>query len=222
MTLPIVYRKGGPTIASYNAFDIAQGTGIVEFYGGQASGALVSTTNPYVLNNNVFYSQRIATQGSTSSAADVALIKDLDFDVTFNRPLILNGISVVNVPVRIQKTGGSQGVGRIDVFLYKVVGSTETKLAQASGALWTVAAGSDQRAVDALYMTVPVTTIEAGDKLRLNVQSWGRIDGGGSAVNVDIGHDPANRATDEFGTAGTTWGSTPTQLSIKLPVQIDI
>src|SRR3990167_1116392 len=100
MPVPIVYRKSGEqSIATYDYFDIAEGTGIKAFYPATLSGALGILT----ADSNV-YSDLPESQGNTISDA-YALQSSGAYRVTFNLPKIIKGTMYVNAPFAINTDG---------------------------------------------------------------------------------------------------------------------
>lgn len=216
MALPIEFAAPAQAITTYDFVDIAAGTGVIAFYGGrEASGAAVTTN--YTLSNVAFYSRPLLTTGTTTETAALTAISNLDFDVKLNRPLNVKGKSVINVPW--YGSGGSTSwSGKIAVELRKISGSVNTLLGAASGATVASANTAAETYIDALLLDLSQTHFKKDDIVRLNVTSYGMANGGGTCT-IGIAHDPKNRA-QATGTAD--WGITPTQLSLQLPVRIDI
>ena len=73
MTVPERYvPTGEPAIASYNAQDIAAGTGIVKFYGG-------ITEDSTVLSNFTYYSNLVMSGATVTVSQTPTKYVDMDF-----------------------------------------------------------------------------------------------------------------------------------------------
>ena len=136
--IPQNFQAISNVLPTYDFVDIVAGTGIIEFYAG-------NTVDLNLLSNRAFYSDNIYT--SSAGFSDVAATKrlDIDFDVLLNRPLVLKGKTVVNVPLAITQDSGTGDVCTVYciVKVRKWTGSVETDLAtnQSSSNTATATAG---------------------------------------------------------------------------------
>ena len=216
MTLSVVYRKSGEgSIASFNFVDIATGTGFVDFYAG-------TSANRNLLRSNLWWSDTITTSGAATSATFTKNI-DKDFDVTFLKPTIIDGETVLNVPWAISSNiSAKEFTSFVQATVKKFDGTTETDLITASGAVLAfVSPGVVQREyIDAFTIDIPRTNFRAGDTLRLTMEVWGKSEGGVLAIWY-LGHDPKARAGNNDKDA-FNWGTTPTTLLFQVPFKIDL
>lgn len=195
MPFPTIYRKQSPAIASYDFVDFNTGTGVKNFY------AAVASADDIVSRSLISfqpYSQPIATTQSKSDSAGVReKLHDLDFDAVFNRSVIVDGPAKISVPHGIAAGGSGTHTytSQIQAYVIKVVGSTETTLVKASGnilvAANTTAAQENMALID---VDIPNTAFAIGDTLRLTIENWCSVQGGASARNFTVAHDPQNRA----------------------------
>ena len=81
--IPVEFRRGSEgAVASYDATDIAEGTGTVSFYGFAVSG---SAGLVYRLGRNQMYSHKVETLVTCTTADSTPI--DIDFDTSaFNLP----------------------------------------------------------------------------------------------------------------------------------------
>lgn len=206
MAIPSVYRRSGqPNLVTYDYADISDGTGNVTFYGSldQSSQALLTRSTPY---SNLIQSGYALT---TTSTWEQCL--DVDFDVTINKTLLVDGTTYVNVPIA---GAGAAGTILVQAWIYlrKYDGTTETTLAQASSAVINKTSPSTMTLTQ---FDTPLTVFKKGEKLRLTVQVWANKSVG--AGTVYLAHDPKNRAS------GVGFGaSDPTVLTLGLPVSLQL
>ena len=201
-------------LVNYNFEDLASGTGYITIYAGNT---FTDSAKTYKLSNFTFYSDKVATSGA-GSTDDTYFhqSQDLDFDVEFNLPQLIKGKTIVNVPIAIQ---GYTSARNYDTFahvrLRKWDGTTETEIADASGASVQTVGNTAAHAMSAIELDVPLTHFKKGETLRLTIEQWDRVDASSTVSAVYIGNDPMNRTETRFGTD-------PTILTLQLPVRIDV
>ncbi len=204
MGVPVIYRKSGEgAIATYDFFDLGTGRGIKTLDAGDASGA-------YILTAQQFYGWDGFTRKTNT-------LIDLDFDMTFNNPILVKGSAIVQFTgSTFRVSGGSTGVTSIfTTYLRKVpVGLTEVDLASAAYVLSaTLNDGEVNRKLIAFNLDIPKTHFAIGDTLRLTVQASAP----GTAKRATIYHDPKNRTFSEAAT-----NTISSRCELHLPVVIDI
>ena len=84
----VVPASAPQAIASFDFFDVATGTGVQNFFGAmtEASGALVDY---FLTGDNTIFSGNIVQKEIRSGG--IIELSDLDYDVSFLRPLTING-----------------------------------------------------------------------------------------------------------------------------------
>ena len=191
--IPIIYRKAGETaVASYNYTDIAEGTGVVVFYG------FKTYDGNYHLSNNVLYSETIETISATNMT--------FNFDLSpFNLPKIIKGTALVKFCFRIIAAGTISFV----LTLQKVSGGAATSIGTASLSNYSVTTAPVNRLVS---IALTETHFKAGDFLRFVMDV---TNNGGSTA---YGHDPANRE----GVYVTPVATYPTKLEVHIPFKLDL
>lgn len=230
MGVPRVYRKSPDVGINFSFFDIAAGTGFQTYFCGRvASGGLTE----YKMSQNQFYSSKIIT--ATSGAhVSMTLKNDVDFDVLMNTTRTVRGDAIINIPSGIQQGTTSEQVYLVnEVIVRKWDGTTETDLATASGSLMNVnarPAGKYRYFLDSFPISIPETTFQPGETLRVTVNQYEKS-GGATPSYVMIGHSPFNIASggtifDEFVTfegdrEGTNIIETKT-LSVQIPFKLDL
>lgn len=203
-------------IASYDYIDIAQGTGIVILHGG--ANATSSGGFSYNLSRNLFYSDQIASGGSTTTTA-FAKVLDVNFDVTFIRPQIIDGKALINIPIGVE---GAIAASNYQVYpvvaVKKVVDGTEiTLFALTSGSLIKTAQTFDSK-YDAIIADLPLTNFRSKDILRLQVQLYNRGNGGDTGYGL-LGMDPKNRKESS---APLNWSAGDADLQFHVPFKLNI
>ena len=182
-------------IATYDWVDIAEGTGIVRFYGYNEKDS--SGTN-HKLNNNAVYSYDIVGTAFAVPEAAFAKLQDLDFDLSaFNLPKNLKGTATFQIPASI--TAGI-GAGN-NCYLYVKVrvrksDDTEIALVQTN----TITANNTATTYQILIasVAVPLTHFKKGEILRVTLEMWGQTVGASGAGQGQIAHDPKDREGGNF------------------------
>lgn len=186
--IPVKYRRSKETaIATYDYTDIAEGTGVVTFYGmnTQASTALTSS---YALTTNSNIGSKIAWI-KTAAGAGTTPFGDYDFETTFNMPKTIKGNIVGCIPIGWEDDAVQKNI-KITIKVYHYDGTTATLIGQNHDQSITQQAELDER-YQYLNIMIPVTetNFSAGDTLRINVELGGNAD-----QNRYLGLDPLNRA----------------------------
>lgn len=214
-TLPVnIPIPASAAIASFNYTDIAEGTGVVKFYGATHANA---TTTSYYLTSATPYSNDIVTSGGGSIAdTDHHRVANNNFDVTFNRAQNIKGYAYLNLTMG-SKQGGA-GTTSVLVFVSGATlqnATTGTTLATASGAIVTFSDSvtiQSQPVLIRFDLTGGPYHFKPTETLRLNLQLWARKSGVASVIDPGYGHDPANRAEANLIESGD-----PTTLTLYVP-----
>ncbi|KKL83318.1 hypothetical protein LCGC14_1975990, partial [marine sediment metagenome] len=101
--LPEDYRKSPDALISFDWVDATAGTGYITYYLGKTG---LNGAEKYVLSNKVFYSDSVMTFAPKVIAvpSTFELIQDLDFDLSINKQLNVEGKMIVNVAVAIRES----------------------------------------------------------------------------------------------------------------------
>ena len=191
MGIPIKYRRGAEeAIATYDFVDIASGTGYIRFYGANISGSQVSNQ---ILSNIAFYSHPTGTSGAEAGAVYAKKV-DLDFDVTFNKQMVLKGDAIINLPWTLSNSSTDTVQGFVHTYIKKWDGTTETNLGNISGAILNVGSSATDGRLEAFKINIPQTIFKKNQTLRLTTEGWAKSGGAGTAT-IKIWHDPQNRTT---------------------------
>lgn len=192
MTLRTTFQAAPQAIASYNYFDIAEGTGIQSFYLFTSND---DTTKSYHLTGNT-------TVYSGDNATTVPLSLggwtkdgDFDFDIDFTLPKDIKGDIIVPLTLAgYHNSGGGQGY--VIVKIRKWDGTTETEIASAQTATMTFSVGyPTQYAIRCLVIPVTTSThFNKGDTLRVTTEIWTNMSSGSG--DFGILHDPANQTVN--------------------------
>ena len=188
------FTTASPVIATYNYTEIADGTGIIIFYG---STIVDDTSTEYVLNQNIIPSRTPSTSEPIPANTDsYAQMLDLDFDLApFNSPRTIEGRITVIAKSTFQDFGtGVQGTYMI-CKVRKWDGSTETTILTIQSD--TVEEGADQ-GVRVWKGIIPKTHFAKGDILRMTMEEWGKNTNNATPSTSAISHDPRDVAgTDD-------------------------
>ncbi len=213
MPLKTIYRKNPPYIVSYNFFDIAEGTGIITFYGANTVDNAVSK---YVLSTVPVYSNDKITVGAGGAAAEDAIRVDADFDVVFNKPQNIRGKLTAQISwIQGHTTsagGASTGYVIVKVKKGDVVFAQNIK----SDTHFVLSLEAEGKTVNIEIDIPTVQHFKAGETLRITVELWN------STTNlIALCHDPKDRivTTAEYGSSIDIAPET-TQLIVNVPFVI--
>lgn len=203
MPVQKTYEARGRSIGSFSYTELSTGRSIKKLYLCDFEGPL------YQLLEDVNYGNLgyISKGGATSF--------DIDFDLSINRPITLQGLGSVSFPLAF--TGNAAFDETFTVTLRKLSGTTETNLATDNVNLTGNAGVSYLLRRRTFYLSIPLTTFKKGDTLRVTFSS-DTIDAGTEAT---LGTDPKNRS--DFGNiAGIAvdWSLIGSESFILLPVRI--
>jgi len=212
MPIPIVYRKSGEgIIATYNFIDVASGTGIISFYG---SNSISGASMQYELSNWTRYSDDIYSFVDNPTGAYVKKM-DIDFDVAINKPIVLKGNTIVNLPWAVISANNETTSAYVKAIVKKVSGLTETQLSTSQSGVLSLGVTGRTYKMDALNSTIEQVNLGAGDTLRLTIEGY--IKDGNVSGGCAIGHDPKGRTNGWDAT-----GACPSILTFYAPVRIDV
>ena len=176
-------------IASYDYYDIAEGTGIKKFYGYVTKD---SAGLKYYLGIDAVYSSLIETVTAAAEYPGYNIQLDLDFDLTpFNLPRIIKGTALINQAMHVF-VGTKPSVNAYIIYkVRKWDGTTETEIAS----IQTETITGIAEKIFSIPITIPKTHFKKGEILRLSVQIYAAIGdpGTGTGGGTVIGHDPKNR-----------------------------
>lgn len=185
MAIPRKYRRSSEqVIASYNYFDVNEGTGIIEYMG------MAVTTN----NSPVTYEYILTTNQNAKSARDgLAALRTFSetFKVSFNRPKIIKGIAYFSAPIWLYaQSGTNTGFFSATLKHYNALTTAETTI----GATIQVEGytGGSTTPYTLHYPTLKwdlsLLKVARNDELRLTVVGGGS--GGSGSVESQIGFSP--------------------------------
>ncbi|KKK65019.1 hypothetical protein LCGC14_2978380, partial [marine sediment metagenome] len=192
MTLKKKYQTKESAIASYNYTDLAEGTGVTEYFG---ANNVDNAAASHFLSKNITYSNDKITHIITGGAGD-ALRLDLDFDLLFNIPARIKG----KVRCQIPWVQGHTTSGNLSGTSYAIV---KVRKVTAAGAELEIAQNvkSDTLTVANLVCEGTVKNVEVditsvnlfkeGETLRITIELWSS--GGSSGAKIGLCHDPQNR-----------------------------
>jgi len=211
MPVPIVYRKSTEAaLASYNFTDIAEGTGVVTYYGATTND---SVGEEYVLLSQTLYSYSLSTATTiTNGTGSYTKFGDYDFDLsTFSLPKTIKGTCLISF-------GWGLGAGgNPDAYIIwkvrKYDGTTETDL----GSVQTEGIKANAtNAEELLSFTLTETNFAKGDILRVTCEVWGKNTGGVDYV-ATFAHSPKAQSVNTGG-----GNLTNSVLTILIPYKLDL
>ena len=203
-------------IASYDYSDIADGTGVKNFYACQSIASGAYGTAYYLTTDTSIISGRVAEKLQNKSG----LVSDMNYDVVFNLPKIIKG----NVRISLgQGVSGDTVSVTLRLSLYKISDGVTTQIGNSVDTDKTTQTGAGQTS-HTRNLTIDTSErihFKIGDTLRLNVKMYGQV---GVAPNtMGYGCDPAG-TTDAVDSCGAIVivAPDPTKLTVGIPFIIDI
>jgi hypothetical protein len=210
------YNSTGNAVASYDYYEIQEGTGIQIFYGWNS---ISSAGEAYNLGTQTFYSNKIQnwTENATTS-----ITVDNDYDLSpFNMPRSIQGTGVVTFTGKIQADIETAS-GAFTVKIRKVSGGVETEItSKTTQGVGDAAGCSSEYALFNLIMDIPDTSFKRGDILRLTMQANATKTAGSNSFHVVYGQDPKNRDGTHIIPSTDSPAST-TQLIFACPFKVDV
>lgn len=223
-------RNGGNVIASYDAVDFFEGSGIVTLYG---AGTRDSTGVKYKLvrdtirtsNSGANLSTPVLdnfSQGTTNEA-DYVKIFDLDFDTNvLGNPQVLKGTFHAQIPYNVTTSDGSAtGLSYVSCVLKKVAtnGSTETTIGTYTSNVHTAVSPGNADVYFSFGGLVPSTSLGQGEKVRVTVEFYTKRTTGNSSY-VQMFYDPYNLARASTGAPYLAQSAGYTQMKFSIPFKI--
>lgn len=212
---PVLPTPSAQAMATFPSTEIAEGTGIVSFFGADTED---NGTTTHFLTNNVIHSDQVGTSGTETL--------DIDFDsAKFNFPKRMKGTFRAVVPL-VWGLEASAAGGFIDckVLVRHFDGSTETEIASNTKSRVGAVAATNDTVQDVFVIEIPITTakhFKKGEQLRVTVQVTGQV----SSTKVGLFHDPKDRSapTAWYDANGYDSGEFITsKLEFQVPFLIDI
>jgi len=206
-------------LASYDYYDIADGTGIKNFYAGCS---IMSGANFHWLTTDTsLYSGKTGERRWSYQSTTVPA-SDLNYDVTFNKSKVIKGTIRVSLSMGLAGDADSRNV-RLVLNLYKVSDGVQTQIGSQMETLSYTKSDSGTQGYTENLSTTQDTKVffKEGDILRLNVKLWGYAND--ASVGFGYGCDPADRddTTDLSGVTVIPAANT-TQLKVGIPFLLQI
>lgn len=208
-------------LVNFDYFDIAEGTGIKNFFAFQsyASGAGSSGIKYFLTGDNTIYSNKIAEKVQSTGDGIWRDKKNVNYDLEFNLPKIIYGQARVSVTQGIKVQSGTNDI-QVIFELRKVSGGVSTIMASGATVITekTASTSSETKNVP-LDLTSQKWKFKKGDILRLNTALWEK--GGDINSWMGYGSDPQDR-DDIADTVVVIPAGETTQLKLQIPFIIDI
>lgn len=198
MPVPLVYRKkGNKFVISYSYTDVAAGVGVQEF---KLTTHKNSTTQSYALTTDSSYAYEVAHDVNIAGASFQQGFSQ-NFDIEFQTPrTIASADMIMNITGYMNGNISTNGHVYLSGSVVRLSGATETTIATfKSDTKDSGGAGTTVERLVALKSTCTQTIFRVGDKLRLKLEVWTKLDTG--VCTYGFGCDPAGRTLDSgFGT----------------------
>lgn len=191
VTLKKEYQSQPDAIASYDYPDIAEGTGVVRFYGIiQENSAGVF----YVLSNNAITASADCIQATLNQTGNVfAKIIDADCDLSaFNMPKTIKGTANFVIPIVLYGNiaNNSHFYAIVKVRKVPLVGA-EIEIANVQSQTETEhGAGQTRGHMISMKVAIAQTNFKKGETLRITIEGWGYTTEDGGTGWVQLGCNP--------------------------------
>lgn len=201
MALPSIFTPiSSGSIASYDYLDYAAGVGYKTYYpcGTELSGSFGTLLSPSQLSGTLDYRSISVTSGTT----------ELNFDLTFNNPAMINGECFISYTLSLNTNSG----GYVTYKIFHVRAGVETQIGTCVTATETTAGTAGYRK-ELINATLTQTSFSIGDILRLSCEVTR------TAGTYSFWFDPSGRQTlTESGSGATI----DTSLKFIVPFKIDL
>lgn len=198
------YQSQSNVIASYDYTDIADGTGYVEYYAESS----YDTTTHFLFSEPLYGTYYVVDSGMKTNT-DYEVVCDRDFDLSpFNAPRTIRGKLYANVAHYSTDAGAAGDVSSyVKVLVRKWDGTTETEIANGTGAVLSNPAGGDQAVGQCTSIIVDIADkhhFKKGEQLRITINVYAKKSSANNYACYLI-YDPLNRdwapitpSTDEY------------------------
>lgn len=202
-------------IATYDYTDIAEGTGIVTYYGAKNQSSYILTRDSLYTDDTNSSGDGV-TSASTTSVQTMTKLFDHDYDLEFNFPKTVKGTAHCNITLGTYSTERRLIKAVWDVQKYD--GTTETHLISGASTVENYGSSGVAATIKLISLDVPETHFKKGETLRCTIELWGQATAGVSGT-FGYAHDPMNR--NDGGSTQIVDDDTDTRLIFKIPFRID-
>jgi hypothetical protein len=206
MALNTIFRdQGGEKLATYDFYDLAEGTGIVKFYGycvdtGTGTKAYRLTTNSSMFSTSGATSDNNYGKTQWNVAGGASGNQEVNFDITFNKPQNIKGKVQLVVQTSLHNVNPN-GTMYIKATLYKYDGSTETAI---SSQITSETINQTTGGTPFFVLEIPLTALthfKKGETLRVEVIMYYALSA--SSTYFILYHSPCGQTaktdqTDKF------------------------
>jgi len=191
---PVVTGGAGAAVASYDYFDIAEGTGTKEFTGffygnrGESSGSLIA-------DGVIDRTKKSQSDSGPCAPAGWSKTLDIDFDLAqFNTPKTIKGTGYFLGSWMLEDAStGTKTSGAIVIKIKKWDGTTETTIAQTSGAITYIAVSSQNIIPEIFKINIPSADFKIGEVLRVSAEAWYESASNETKIQEHIYHNPGEK-----------------------------
>ena len=208
MAIPKFFNETGTAgVATYDYYDLAEGTGIIEFmgFGTIVSGAFLYglTTNDAMGSCNADPAGTLDTQNH-GGYTKLTTGDEFNFDIDFANPKQVQGTGYVCIP--LDEAGGVNRTYSYTINVFHYDGTTETCLGSTTTPTLTIQANESK--MDNIKVSLSGQHFKSGETLRLNIIAVVSND-----TTERLGHSPSNQDTN------FTYGN---RLSFFCPFRIEV
>lgn len=213
-SIPPTFQTQSRAIASYDYFDIAEGTGIKQFFLANTKNG--TTSNYFLTSQEGIYSHEQSESSETGQGWSENISKT--FDLTFQKPKDIKGKAYTQIFMQVGGCNVNNNTTlRADIYLYRVRDAEEEEIISVSGSAISGLGreGSSERTISASELDISnIYHFKKDDILRLKVKCFGHISTADGSSNMSLMYDPANR--------GAAVDNLPINSNILIPFRLDI
>lgn len=210
MGVPRTYRVAGETtLATYDFYDLATGTGYKNFYGVNAR--IDASNSSYALTTQA----SIIGEGNGFTSVGNAAWSGSFFQ-TFEVPITLKGKAILTVPFGFWKTATTDFSSTMTAKLYKTINGTRTQVGSTVSKQYDVHVVGQSvtlRAFTAVF-DISKTLFRPNDIIEVYLETTAP----GANNTVLIFHNPADIQIDNYPTYGQT--TVTSRMTLVLPIKI--
>lgn len=234
MTVNPTYLDAPNPALAVTGTEFATGRGFLNLFLGNVAGS-------NRLSDATFYSEKINIVGAANAAGETKTSIDEDFDLDFNKTIIIEGEAVINLNMGMSADGTATYNVIPTVKIRKWDGSTETEVVSVTGTTTVMTMQVDwvKLNLNTIVLNIPRTTYKFGESLRVSVSVTIQRSSGSGSAQIALVNDPKGRLINtvidsEVWTVGTAnrdidWATIPngqgtaiTISQIQVPIKIDV
>ena len=188
--------KPGRIIASFDFLNLVEGTGIIKYQLFTTKDSAAEEFNIIADSQSADIITRSASSAGTTTELTFTKVVDVDFDMSvFNNPRDIKGKIYLKFKHALGGTSSDiDDNGYSIIKIRKWDGSTETELDSTQ----TETINQAGTVTEMMVINISKKHFKIGENLRITIEGWAQIGGGGGNSSMTINHNPASAGNEFF------------------------